>query len=411
MHQHLSDISDLLDNLITNKRPYGKGPDDDVCNRRQEFAETAVRGKLLSLRLPPVATRCITEVDMQLSNQQQSRLWRDKLAFVEASKLAGLSAVKKMNRTNWNGKAYPHAHFSYSDHIDSCQLLHNVGFRISGQWAVMLSVSQFPMALQRRDRRREYHVEYLTLANGTVGNVLVTLPRFDDGVLVNDTTTTWENWRASPASSIFRTVAPLSENPAIAAALQEKSEWREQVEDSRTPSNIAILTLTCLFTLLPVASFADVSLLELTAYTIATDIVTCVPLAIKGVELLLANRVHRKTVLWAYGDLNAKPNDSLVVESWSAACSVKSNVRQLGVGLLACAVVFMGLGVAFELLARARLKRRKADLTARRLREYNEQHVRWWTTETPCPQCSCYGQLTKRMTPVPNAAPLQSRLL
>lgn len=399
MHEHMNRINAKLDKLKNQLQPYGFCSDDKVCNRRQLKAETAVRTKLFDLGLP-LTTNCITEVDLKLSDSEERKLWADKLSFIDASKLAGLNAVRVLKRTNWNNRAFPHAHFGYNDHIDSCELLHNVGFRINGVWSVMSSLSQFPMSSSRRDRDREYQVEYLTLSDkGIVGNILITLPKSQtDSTPVNTTTTTYENWSGTPASSIFRASAPLSENPAIAAALQEKSEWREQVEDSRTVSNISIMVLSCLFTLIPLASFADVSLLALTIYTIATDIIACVPLAIKGCELLLANRIHRKTVIWAYGDVLGSRNRSLVVESWSAECAVNEDVRILGVGLLVFALIMMILGLTFELLARNRLRRRKSNDNTERLLEHNLQNVRSWTSETPCQLCPCYGQVSKRIT-------------
>ncbi len=401
LKKHMQEVDDRLQSLYKTKQPYGLGPDDYICNRRAEQSIVALTVKLRDLGLPAIQENCTTEINMNYNRREQSDLWRNRLTFTDATKLAGVEAVRTMNRADWKNNAYPHAKFGYVDHIDSCQLVHNVGFRIRGKWAVMVSLTQFPVFVDRGDRRRQYIVEYLTSENGVAGNIIVKLPKMiavdqdkRNVEIVANTTTTWENWLGRPGSSIFRGRTPPGENPAIAEALSAKADWREQVEDSRAASNISILTLSCLFTLIPLASIADVSMLALFVYTIATDIVSCIPLSIKGIELLQANRRHDTTVVWAFGGLQFSEKHSLVVESWSASCETKSDVRYAGVGLLLFALVMMVVGVILEIYASSRMKRRKASLSTQRLRENNERLKQQWNyatpSQTPCQECNSY---------------------
>ncbi len=391
MKKHMQDVDARLHSLFKSKKPYGLGPDDYICNRQARQSLTSLTVKLRDLGLPPIEQNCTTEINMKYDRREQFNLWRNRLTFDDATRLAGLEAVRVMKREDWKNMAYPHAKFGYVDHIDSCQLIHNVGFRVRGVWAVMVSLTQYPVFIHRGERRRQYIVEYLTSVNGIAGSVPIQLPKIGAGnqVLVNSTTT-WENWAGRPGSSIFRGLTPPADNPAIAAALQAKSDWREQVEDSRTASNISILTLSCLVSLIPLGSFADVSMLALLVYTIATDIVSCIPLSIKGIELLQSNRQHYTTVVWAFGGLEPSTKYSLVVESWSALCETKSDVRKTGLGLLIFALVLMTVGVILEIFASSRMKRRKALLHAQQLRDENEQLKQHWSKVTPCQYCDCY---------------------
>lgn len=372
LKKHMQDVDNRLSALYNSRKPYGLGPDDIICNRRQRNSEQAIYYKLRDLHLPQIAENCITELDMQYSAEEHRKLWAARKTFIEGTRQAGLAAVNEFNRRDWRGKAYPHAKFSYTDHIDTCELIHNVGFRIRGEWAVMSSLTQFPVLIDRGDRRRQYMVEYLTYRNGTVGNIKVRLPRMGTKEeFVDNTTTTWENWLGRPGASIFRQRTPLDENPAIAAALDAKADWREQVEDARYASNISILVLSCLFTLIPLASFADVSLVALFIYTCVTDIMTCVPLSIKGIELLRESRNYDTTVVWAFGGINPSlaQKHSLVVESWSASCKTVNDVRYTGIVYVTFAIVLMIIGVALEVMVLRRMKRQKILHDTRRFHE------------------------------------------
>ncbi len=383
LRNHFQAVDEKLGEALRERSSYGLSPDDTFCNQKMAFAESAFQSKLETLGLPPVPVKtCITELKIDLDNDQQDDLWRNRWELIAASKMAGRAAVSELKLIHWSD-AYTHANFTYADHIHRCEVLHNVGIRVRGEWGVMISVTQHPISLLREDRRREYQTEYLTFQDGKVGNILLSLPNLDhSGRYVNDTTTTRENWSGKPSASIFRTVKPLGDNPALSTLLRSKQEWREQVQDSRTPSNIAILVLSCLIALVPISLFTEASMFIIILYAVATDIISCVPLIIKGVELMHSSSKHSDTVVWAYGPY--KPREStLVVESWSAKCTAKNDVRRIGLGLLCAALVFMSVGILIEAWMIQRLKRAKQMGKLKRVA----------FEEAVCTRCACYDEV------------------
>ncbi len=390
---HFKAVENKLNRDLKNQLPFGISPDDTFCNRRSVKAEDAFRTKLRTLGLPPVRKHtCITESNMNLEEELEDKLWSERWDFIRASKMAGRATIAQLGLTNWSD-AYPHANFTYVDHIHRCEVLHNVGFRVKGEWGVMLSVTQHPISWLRGDRRREYQTEYLTVEDDKVDNILVSLPSLDkSGTYVNDTTTTRENWSGTPAASIFQEVKPLGENPALSIVLRSKQEWREQVQDSRTPSNIAILILSCLLTLIPISLFTQASTFTLFLYTAITDIISCIPLAIKGIELMKVSSKHSDTVIWAFGPVLPRET-TLVVESWSAKCTANNDVRLVGMGLLFIAITLMIVGIVIEVWMikrlNKRLRREKSLQTLQQIRRYNEHLKHSWFDETLCVVCDC----------------------
>ncbi len=136
---------------------------------------------------------------------------------------------------------------------------------------------------------------------------------------------------------------------------------KELVEDSDTFSSLAILLLPAALALVPLGLFQDVSLSLALLYTLATDVVSVLPVAIKGVELLVyTSKTHYATVSNVLGAGTEK--DVAVAETWVASCAMKNAYREKGIALLTTAISAMFVGIFYEFITRgylARFKTRK----------------------------------------------------
>ncbi len=356
-----------------------------ICNASNHVASTAITFRMRTLQLGRWQSDCITELRLQ----NVENLWQNIATMQDTLEGSGRRLVEQTGvGARWTGGPFTHYAFNYSSALQTCEIRHVAAFRARGVWAVLGSLTSHPTNRRRIDRGRHYLEEYLTNKNGSVGNLQLAVNN-SDLVRVN-ATTTQSTWGGVPAASIFLEVIKLENNPAIEAAMRTGSRFLEQAEDSKTAANIAIMILSCSLALVPIALFADVGTITALVYTIVTDIVSCLPLAIKGIELiqLSATTIAESSTL-VYG-LDSEL-DLGVAEVWVAKCTTRMMLRRLGIGFLAVALATMVVGLVLEIYCRARLKGMKQEYELFRTAEKNVALKNLWAREQRCPECNCYA--------------------
>lgn len=167
-----------------------------------------------------------------------------------------------------------------------------------------------------------------------------------------NTTTAYTLDPSHPTPSTFQTMNAL-DNPALQVALEKSDIYVQQVEDALTPSSVAILFLPLALTLVPIASLAPVTTWAMLLYTLISDVLTAVPLATKGIELMaIGAQRHKAIVIRLSGSTNVSSPGPAAAEVIAAECRALSYVRPTGVKFLITALFFMVFGVAMELIAR-----------------------------------------------------------
>ena len=152
-------------------------------------------------------------------------------------------------------------------------------------------------------------------------------------------------------------------NPSILTSLDRLDKFIQQTNDALTPSNIAILVLPLFLNLVPVALISDVTTSFMLFYTVLTDILTVIPLGIKGVELIsIGYSAHRSVAVRISSSLVLPRSTAAAAELWASECYVSSNVRIWGVFFLVLSVVFMIVGIVVEFVAQAYMKRKRGHL-------------------------------------------------
>lgn len=205
-------------------------------------------------------------------------------------------------------------------------------------------------------REREYVTQYARPGGGGVVTTWVQLKREvgrrpERGAAVLE-------YRDGPVTAGEFSVAFAPDNSAVKEALRLGEHDIQQAKDATTPSNIAILALPLAMNLVPVALIADINTIGMLIYTVLTDVLTAVPLAIKGVEVVLIGREEKTAVVTRItgGEL-AEGAENKAAEIWIAKCRPRGRLRLTGGVLLGVALGFMVGGIVAEFVAKAWVKR------------------------------------------------------
>lgn len=155
------------------------------------------------------------------------------------------------------------------------------------------------------------------------------------------------------------------------------------------PQNSAVFLFPLILSLLPLALYADASNKLMLGYMIFTDFVAVLPVAIKGVEILVAaNKVYFSTRSLIRGDLHNRPS-TVVASTWSSRCELAQKPTVLGVAFISLAISAMGLGVALEFITKAHVERNKRVTENRKLfSDELDEHL--WTRKYICGDCDCH---------------------
>lgn len=150
----------------------------------------------------------------------------------------------------------------------------------------------------------------------------------------------------------------LEDNPAVIEALRLNEIAVDQAEDSITPSNIALLALPMVMSLVPVAFLADLNTWATISYIIFTDVFSALPFLIKGVELLQTAEVRRSEMV-GYHAGNKELGE---IEIWVAECRGQQSFHVLGIIFIVIGVLSTVIGVSIELIAHCVMSRRRQQL-------------------------------------------------
>lgn len=153
----------------------------------------------------------------------------------------------------------------------------------------------------------------------------------------------------------------LQDSAAIEMALQNGDFKMEKVEESDSFSSLSILLLPIVLALLPIALFQDAKVIATVLYAVVTDVVSVLPIAIKGVELVVYGSQHHYAFNSnMYGTRNGSLSSA--EDTCAAECDMKPFVRQKGIGLLTLACTAMTIGIVLGVTVRRCAAKRRKEL-------------------------------------------------
>lgn len=250
-----------------------------------------------------------------------------------------------------------------TDSIRKCDLSKLLSYRKDGSWSVNVLFTNEPVNRYMRDGRETFLAAIEMDQNANLLRTLeVSTPNCSIKNARVNGTALLDTFQGRPSTSHFYFLS-LENNPAIIAALQKGQHQKELVEDFNTRSNDALVFLPALLALVPIGLFQDISLSFMVLYIVATDIISVLPLLIKGWELIdYGSDSNYATVSHFYG--GSTEYDLAVAETWCAKCFMKPGIKRKGIWLVCAAVAFIVLGIVFELVTRFFLDIYKKELVS-----------------------------------------------
>lgn len=271
---------------------------------------------------------------------------------------ARASAIVAAAAPNWTHAEFPVRHAFARGRL-RCSVDHLPAFRLGGLWHIGTQVTNRDRGAWVADWKRAYLDEYLrpagpgddTLVAATM--TLPPLPGMDDRRVVRtDATTVVARWAGATHPSQFYSMQ-LEDNDALRDALEAGDHFVQQVQDAMAASNVAILALPLVLNLVPVAVVADVRWATVVWFAVLSDVLTALPMVIKGAELIKITRSSFAGMVTRMADPTKDARAVAVpAEVWVAECRVKGAVRPTGVVFVAVGVGMMLLGISLEVWAR-----------------------------------------------------------
>lgn len=263
---------------------------------------------------------------------------------------------------------------NYSLASKSCSIYQVGGVRLREKWYIFNSVTNDLGFLHLPLFRRQYLTEVMHVAeNGSLADPLRVKvdKRPENGSgrhkPIYNTTTYLFSGDGTVHLGTFNDVHP-ADVPALQSASNKADFWVQQAQDALAPSSLAILILPLFLNIVPIASIAQVKTSVLLLYTIMSDVVTVIPLGIKGIELIYIGRQrHIDSTIIVTSALDGIKTQTATMQMWTAECRANANVHTLGVVFLVLAIVFLFIGIALEFFAQAWMKKR---LLRRQMFEY-----------------------------------------
>lgn len=338
------------------------------CNSDGYGFQKAMANYLIERQLPEPDMSCLTEFEgIETLPSERPPFTTDHLydAIITRADemLKNSQKIADIILNNWTTTDV-NIHYQYDTTSQRCIINHIGALRIFEKWYIFTTITNAPRRVSVPLFHRHWLTEFIHVDdNGTIGEPLhFSAPKRPKGngehILINDTTTTLATVGGSAGPFAFNSMYP-EENPALVSAIDKSDLYIQQAQDALAPSNLAILILPLALNLLPIALVAEVTTKFMLFYALMTDIVTVIPLGIKGVELTFIGRQrHRSIVIRLTSSVNGTMPTSAVSELWGAQCRASDNVYPTGILFVCLSIIFMILGVALEFIARAFVARR-----------------------------------------------------
>lgn len=338
-------------------------PNDGTWGTKvEEYLE--VRG------LGEVTTDCSTEFEIKeeaerdkKQNERYPKL--DEYLPAWANDLESSASKISQNAGNYlKGAVAGVSRFWYPDReSQNCTLWHTMGLRSKDRWYLQVRVTaDNGTKTNNANSDNDFLVEHITVSNGVFQEPLeMNVPKYKNATKLWPATTTFEVW-SRPAPDSVGVNTDIARNLAFRSALSKGDNENQQAVDARQGSNIAILILPLAMNLVPVALIADVNTLGMLLYTVLTDVLTTIPLCIKGFELIdIANNHFSATS----AQITGKPDMKEVsfAEAWVVRCQLQDSAehRTVGIVFVVISFVLMAFGIVCEFTARWWVRKRRAE--------------------------------------------------
>lgn len=324
---------------------------------------------------PNPASGCISDIsDVHVRNQNPiynvDQLWHAFNRRAEGNRRS-VKEIAARAAPNFTKPTDIKSFITYDEHQDvRCTMHAAVGFRlkIGDTFRIAFNVQNLPHDEFHPVGKRHALIEYASVDNGKLGNnYRMRLPVFEladneTRIWRTNATTMFRGVRFGPLKASALAVTELKDNPSIVEALSKADIFLQQVANTLLPSTIAILFFPLLLNFVPISFFSYVSTVQMLLYTLMSDVLTVLPLAIKGIELISIQNMKYRAVVVRMGseyDLFGRAPEAVPSESWAAQCEAKGNLGRVGASFLGIALSALVMGLLLEYFSYSYVKRKR----------------------------------------------------
>lgn len=237
----------------------------------------------------------------------------------------------------------------------SCSMDSVFAYRKDAKWYLRAAMTNFPVDDDTLNWKRHLVQEWVPRDFGTSMQVVHPLV-YTDEMQLSTTVLSMLKGRIEQSTSTANDLDdPIT---AVGRAYRDNLITVDIASDSVTASNIAILALPMLMSVIPVAFIADLNAVGVLLYVIVTDMFSSLPFLIKGIELVQSSSPRRQIVRAFHAG-----NETLgQVEVWAAECHGHVLFRNLGILFIVVALAAAVLGLSLECWAITIMRRRRDAL-------------------------------------------------
>lgn len=371
-----------LSNIIETRRESAEVLRDDVaaCNLRDIFWAENMARQLMRRQFGILNSSCNSRIDVTslLARKQAQGDVKDnenlehfkfetvrtiilnvkrsvKRAYEKS--FEGGRLIRNVTESNWKNGPFPTRNINL-DEMDSqkCSMDDVVVVRNNSAWYLLTAITNYGVANFIPNNSREFIHEYVredfstslsamhptygarepawelsttVLTRGYFGREGTGARQGSIGLQAGDF--------YSPLGGVFRRNAP-----AV-----------DRANDAITASNVAILSLPMLMTVIPSSLVTDMTVFGMLLYAMATDIIGVLPFLIKGFELINASRERSEVVSYHLGDERLG-----LVRVFAVKCEGVVRFQSVGVAFVGVAFCAMVFGVCLEVFAWRVMKKR-----------------------------------------------------
>lgn len=358
----LLQLVENVDNRVVHALHRGQAADLPTCNHRGHSQWKYQLDQYFTHRgwNKTISYACVSDVDAESLSPAQSRRIFQLVTHYSAqlSRLAPSIAntvadsIKSVVSLDWANATRPSTIHSIV-RTQKCVTDFAFFIMLDGSWYLSTRLTNDNPIITYPDGQRYHLVEYDTVRNNHLHPLPMALHQQpDECAPLQKANTYLQRVNGSETASELLPIFP-QQNLAINVALQRGEHAVEIANDAATPSNTAILLLPLVLNLIPVALIADVNTFGMIVYTLLTDVLTVVPLMVKGVELFIVSKQQTYASIMRITGANHQPmtNESKAAELWVARCVPSRSFRGIGEALIIVALICMVGGVLAELVA------------------------------------------------------------
>lgn len=356
----LTSITNTIDHR---NLPYGSFL---ACNLRYGDWSRQAGKTVQRLQLGELDTPCSSQLDVNMAVQSGElplSVLQNSMQTIRTANQAIYDAMKHISvpdpslfgNNSWNSPPVKTGDWSgIEKQSQTCDLSYVRAFRVNSTFYIHASITNHPLLTFVEDYERHTIEEYVSqYYNMSLNLKQERYPSRD----IENTTTLLTRWSGAVANRFLNPVET-ADNPALVGALRLNEKAIDQAEDALTVSNIAILALPMVMSLIPLAFLADMNACGYLWYIIFTDIFSALPFLIKGIELIKSADV-KHTEVFAY---HAGSPVLSQVDVWAVKCQGEERFRSLGIAFIIAAAFSTVLGIGLELYAGHHMMKRRGRM-------------------------------------------------